>query len=103
MADVTSSAENNGTAMNKVADLFVMLGQRGSIFGGYLDETRPRQSYERILAISGRAKPAWPKRHTEILREPGQNARISYSVRTNAIVSRAHKHESPNPISAQKS
>jgi hypothetical protein len=31
MADVTSSAENKGTAMKKVADLFVRLGQRGII------------------------------------------------------------------------
>ena len=42
MADVTSSAENNGTAMNKVADLFVRLGQRGIIVAAILMmETRP--------------------------------------------------------------
>jgi hypothetical protein len=32
MADVTNSAENKGTAMKKIADLFVRLGQRGIIF-----------------------------------------------------------------------
>jgi hypothetical protein len=32
MADVTSSAENKGTAMKKVAELFVRLGQRGDIW-----------------------------------------------------------------------
>jgi hypothetical protein len=31
-ADVASSAENNGTAMNKVADLFVSLGRRGNMW-----------------------------------------------------------------------
>jgi hypothetical protein len=36
MADVTSSAENKGTAMNKVADLFVRLGQRGVILATIL-------------------------------------------------------------------
>jgi hypothetical protein len=36
MADVTSSAENRGTAMNKVADLFVRLGQRGIILAAIL-------------------------------------------------------------------
>jgi hypothetical protein len=42
MADVTSSAENNGTAMNKVADLFVRLGRRGIIVAAILMmETRP--------------------------------------------------------------
>jgi hypothetical protein len=32
IADVASSAENNGTAMNKVADLFVSLGRRGNMW-----------------------------------------------------------------------
>jgi hypothetical protein len=32
MADVASSAENNGTAMNKVADLFVRLERRGNMW-----------------------------------------------------------------------
>jgi hypothetical protein len=32
MADVASSAENKGTAMNKVADLFVRLGRRGNMW-----------------------------------------------------------------------
>jgi hypothetical protein len=32
MADVASSAENKGTAMNKVADLFVRLGWRGNMW-----------------------------------------------------------------------
>ena len=42
MADVTSSAENKGTAMKKVADLFVRLGQRGIIVAAILMmETRP--------------------------------------------------------------
>jgi hypothetical protein len=41
-ADVASSAENNGTAMNKVAELFVRLGQRGIILAVILMmETRP--------------------------------------------------------------
>jgi hypothetical protein len=31
MADVASSAENKGTAMNKVADLLVRLGRRGNM------------------------------------------------------------------------
>jgi hypothetical protein len=31
MADVTSSTENKVTAMNKVADVFVRVGRRGSI------------------------------------------------------------------------
>jgi hypothetical protein len=57
MADVTSSAENKGTAMKKVADLFVRLGQRGIIVAVIpMIETRPRRTCERILAISGRAK-----------------------------------------------
>jgi hypothetical protein len=59
MADVASSAENNGTAINKVADLFVRLGQRGDILAIILMlETRPQRTCERILAISGRAQTA---------------------------------------------
>jgi hypothetical protein len=59
MADVTSSAENKGTAMKKVADLFVRLGQRGIIVAVILMmETHPHRTCERILAISGRAKHA---------------------------------------------
>jgi hypothetical protein len=42
MADVTSSAENKGTAMNKVAVSFVRLGQRGIILPVILMmKTRP--------------------------------------------------------------
>jgi len=42
MADVTSSAENKGTAMNNVADLFVRLRRRGTILAIVLMmETRP--------------------------------------------------------------
>jgi hypothetical protein len=32
IADVASSAENNGTAMNKVADLFIKLEWRGNMW-----------------------------------------------------------------------
>jgi hypothetical protein len=90
MADVASSAENKGTAMNKVADLFVRLGRRGIIVAVIpMMETRPRRTCERILAISGRAKPALAATTREILRELGHNARIGYSARTDAIMSRA--------------
>jgi hypothetical protein len=41
MADVTSSAENKGTAMNKVADLFVRLGQCGIILAAILMMEHP--------------------------------------------------------------
>jgi hypothetical protein len=77
MADVASSAENKGTAMNKVADLFVGLGQRGVIVAVILMmKTRPRRACERILAISGRA---------------------------GTITPCEHERESPNLISARKS
>src|SRR5580692_8850958 len=77
MADVASSAENKGTAMNKVADLFVRLGQCGIILAVIsVMETRPRRTCERILAISGRA---------------------------GTITPCEHERESPNLISARKS
>jgi hypothetical protein len=104
MADVTSSAENKGTAMNKVADLFVRLGQRGIILAAILMmETRPWRRCERILAISSRAKPALPQRHTKILRELGRNAQVCYSARAGTIMPRTHERESSRLVSAWKS
>jgi hypothetical protein len=59
MADVTSSTENKVTAMNKVADVFVMVGRRGSIVAVIpMIEIRSGRTCERILAISGRAETA---------------------------------------------
>jgi xylose isomerase len=92
MADVTNSAENKGTAMNKVADLFVRLGQRGVILAGILmmehAPSEPTKEFWQYRAAQS------PQRHTEFLREPGLDARVGYSVRAGAIMLRAHERES---------
>jgi hypothetical protein len=61
IADVASSAENNGTAMKKVADRlvrlgrFVRFGQRKDISAVILSmKARPRPTWTRILTTSGR-------------------------------------------------
>jgi hypothetical protein len=104
MADVTSSAENKGTAMNKVADLFVRLGQCGIILAAILMmEHAPSEPTKEFWQYRAAQSLHRPQRHTEFPREPGNSARTGYSVRTGATMSRAHEHESPNPISAWKS
>jgi hypothetical protein len=101
IADVTSSAENNGTTMNKVADIFVRLERRGSIVAVIpMMETRPGKPTKEFWQYRAAPSLHRPRQHT--LREPGPNARIGYSVRADETC-HARERESPKLISARKS
>jgi hypothetical protein len=89
MADVTSSAENKGTAMNKVADLFVRLGQRGIILAAILMmEHAPSEHDKEFWQYRAAQSLHRPQRPTEFRREPVYDARVGYSARADAIMPR---------------
>jgi hypothetical protein len=66
MADVASSAENKGTAMNKVAVSFVRLGQRGIIVAGILIwKHAPGELAKEFWQYRAAPSLHRPQRHTE--------------------------------------
>jgi hypothetical protein len=82
IAVVTRSAENNGTAINKVADLFVRLGQRRTIVAVILlTKTRPERRLWATILTNVRPRNACMADHR---RGQAHNARVNICGRAGA-------------------
>jgi hypothetical protein len=103
MADVTSSAENKGTAMNKVADLFVRLGQCGIILAAILMmEHAPGEDAKEFWQY--RAVPSLHRRNDTLKSCASWGVTHRSAIRlVQARSCRAHERESSSVVSAWKS
>jgi hypothetical protein len=104
MADVRSSAENNGTAMNKVADLFVRLGQRGIIWAVILMmKTRPQANMRKNFGNIASRKTCFGRNNSlESCANRGKTRGSAIRLAQTRSC-RAHENESLTPVSAWKS